>query len=306
MATQDSSTPAVKAPLDEVMLAMDVVDTLRHRRLVVERELGAEARDESLLQRLRDIYRSQGIDVPDAVLEEGVDALRRDRFVYHPAGSGFSRTLAEWYVNRGRWGKWVAGASAILLLVWAGSYFVDASGDRAERTLQNRLDAAYTAVSRINPEQAVLSRADGLRADVTAAIADDDLDAAREGIISLEDLHDRLEQSYELRVVSRPGEPSGVWRIPDVNSSARNYYLIVEAIQDDGRPAERSIRSEEDGATRAVTKWGLRVDPETFQRFVDDKQADGIIDEPVVGRKRRGSLEPDYAVDTTGGAITAW
>jgi hypothetical protein len=306
MATQDTSTPAARAPLDEVMMAMDVVDTLRHRRLVVERELGAEARDESLLQRLRDIYSSQGIEVPDAVLEEGVEALRRDRFVYHRAGSGFSRTLAEWYVARGRWGKWIAGAGAILLLVWAGNYFVGASDDRAGRTLQNRLDAAYTSVTRLNVDQTVVSRADGMRADVSAAIESDDLAAARAGIINLESLQNRLEQSYELRVVSRPGEPSGVWRIPDVNSSARNYYLIVEAIQDDGRPAELSIRSEEDGATRALTKWGLRVDPETFQRFVDDKQADGIIDEPIVGRKRRGSLEPDYAIDTPGGAIAEW
>ena len=31
-------------PLDEVMLAMDVVDTLRHRELLVARELAAEDR----------------------------------------------------------------------------------------------------------------------------------------------------------------------------------------------------------------------------------------------------------------------
>ncbi|HXK56547.1 MAG TPA: DUF6384 family protein, partial [Gammaproteobacteria bacterium] len=49
--------------LSDVMLAMDVVDTLRHRRLLVERELQSDQRDEKLIDRLRDIYRSQGIEV---------------------------------------------------------------------------------------------------------------------------------------------------------------------------------------------------------------------------------------------------
>ena len=61
-------------PLDEVMLAMDVVDTLRHRRNLVERELSEEDRDTRLIERLREIYRNQGIDVPDSVLAAGVAA----------------------------------------------------------------------------------------------------------------------------------------------------------------------------------------------------------------------------------------
>ena len=52
-------------PLDELMLAMDVVDTLRHRELVLQRELQADDRDQRLLERLRDIYESQGIAVTD-------------------------------------------------------------------------------------------------------------------------------------------------------------------------------------------------------------------------------------------------
>src|SRR5919112_5084600 len=67
-----------KAPqsLDEVMLAMDVVDTLRHQENLVSRELSEEQRDAELLERLRQIYRGQGIEVPDRVLQEGVNALK--------------------------------------------------------------------------------------------------------------------------------------------------------------------------------------------------------------------------------------
>ena len=64
------------------MLAMDVVDTLRHKELVLARELTAEDRDAKLLEQLREIYTSQGIVVTDEVLAQGVTALREERFVY--------------------------------------------------------------------------------------------------------------------------------------------------------------------------------------------------------------------------------
>ena len=52
------------------MLAMDVVDTLRHRRALVERELKSADRDRALKKRLKEIYAEQGIDVPDEVLAD--------------------------------------------------------------------------------------------------------------------------------------------------------------------------------------------------------------------------------------------
>ena len=103
-----------KAPLDELMLAMDVVDTLRHKELVLARELSAEDRDEDLVRRLREIYTGQGIVVTDEILAQGVRALREERFVYRPRPAGFSRTVAYAYVSRRRWGKWVGGVTAVL------------------------------------------------------------------------------------------------------------------------------------------------------------------------------------------------
>src|SRR3712207_8628772 len=54
-----SPTDKPSRSLDEVMLAMDVVDTLRHQESLVNRELSEEDRDAQLLQRLRDIYRDR-------------------------------------------------------------------------------------------------------------------------------------------------------------------------------------------------------------------------------------------------------
>src|SRR5918997_1445828 len=80
--------PAVAAgkphTLDDVMMAMDVVDTLRHREDLVRRELSEENREAELIARLRKIYQDQGIDVPDSVLADRVKALEESRFVYTP------------------------------------------------------------------------------------------------------------------------------------------------------------------------------------------------------------------------------
>src|SRR3974390_1234382 len=88
------------AKLDDLMMAMDVVDTLRHRARLVERELNEDAREEQLVSRLRSLYKSQGLDVPDSVIAQGVKALKESRFVYTPPQQGFGRWLANAWVKR--------------------------------------------------------------------------------------------------------------------------------------------------------------------------------------------------------------
>ena len=51
-----------EAQLEDVMAAMDVVDTLRHEQSIAERELDSQGRRERLLQRLRELYTAQGIE----------------------------------------------------------------------------------------------------------------------------------------------------------------------------------------------------------------------------------------------------
>ena len=75
IAAEDDGTTVERPPLDDVMLAMDVVDTLRRRERMVARELDEHGRAEDLKQRLRRIYAQQGLDVPDHVIEQGVAAL---------------------------------------------------------------------------------------------------------------------------------------------------------------------------------------------------------------------------------------
>lgn len=84
---------------------MDVVDTLRRNRRLVERELNVEEREAELLSRLKELYGTQGIEVSDEILKEGVLALREDRFTYKPTPPSFSLRLAKIYIHRRKWGK---------------------------------------------------------------------------------------------------------------------------------------------------------------------------------------------------------
>jgi hypothetical protein len=301
----EATAPAAdsKQPLDEVMLAMDVVDTLRRRERLVQRELDVAGREEDLKERLRKIYAAQGIEVPDRILEEGVAALKEDRFVYQPPQGGLGVKLARLYVTRGRWGKWVLGGIGLVLAALLLNYFVVVAPRAA---LPDELAAAHAQAVALAETEHAKTVASGLLHSAQAALAERDTDAARQALRSLEDLQTALAQEYSLRIVNRPGERSGVWRVPDINTEARNYYLIVEAIDPTGRALEVPVTSEENGRTERVTKWGLRVDEATFQQVARDKQDNGIIERDNFGHKARGHLVPDYALPTTGGAITQW
>jgi len=291
------------APLDDIMLAMDVVDTLRQRRQLVEHELAEPERAQDLIERLRKIYAAQGIEVPEEILAQGVAALAEERFTYRPAAPSTATALARIYVGRGRWGPLLAVAVAVAAMV-VGVYRLEVVAPR--NALAGELAAAHETTVQLASESAAGERADALYTVARTALARHDYAAARTGLSDLRALRFTLEQSYTVRIVNRPGDPSGVWRVPDINTRARNYYLIVEALGPDGRPLTVTVRNEETGASEQVRAWGVRVDEATYQAVARDKQDDGIIQNDIAGQKRAGTLLPSYAIPTTGAAITRW
>ena len=295
------------APLDELMLAMDVVDTIRHQELVLARELEADERDERLLERLREIYTAQGIEVTDEILAQGVKALREERFVYPGPAASFGRSLATLYVTRARWGKWVGSLAAIVVVgLLAFQLLVRGPELRAIETLPVDLQTTYQQIVATTSDASALSDARAMLAGGEAALAARNYEGAGEAVASLRALDARLELQYDLKIVSRPGETSGFWRIPDANTGAQNFYLVVEAIAPNGEALRLPIRNEENQRVERVRRWGLRVDEEAFRRVAADKRDDGIIQDDLVGAKRRGALEPEYSIATTGAAVTEW
>lgn len=294
-----------KRPLDDLMLAMDVVDTLRHRASVVERELGADDRDDQWIERLRSIYSAQGIEVPDHVLAEGVRALKEGRFIYRPPSPGLSLSLARLYVDRWRWGPWVLITCSLFVAVWLG-YVLLVSGPRQRqlRELPLQLASLEKQIGKSAHVESALADAKRIAANGQRAVLAADGESAQTSLNALHELASRLDQEYELRIVSQGS--TGVWRVPAVNSEARNYYIIVQAITPAGNVLTLPIQDEEEGKVRRVNKWGLRVDEATFQSVADDKRDDGIIQKHRFGAKRPGYLEPEYSMPTTGAAITSW
>jgi hypothetical protein len=301
--------------LDELMLAMDVVDTIRHRELLVARELAQGDRDEALKVRLREIYRGQGLEVSDAAIEQGIKALKDSRFVYVPPAPGVGRSLAMAWVRRGIIGRWAGGAAAVCVALWAIGYFgFELPRQRAlaetqlalTQDLPRELRSAAQLVRVETKDAGVLAQVDGFERDGTAALARSDVAGVRANIGALEELRTRLVSTYVVNVVSGEGDTSGVWRVSTVNPGARNYYLIVEAVQADGQRLPVTVVNEETGKSATVTRWGVRVPEAFFNDIRRDKLDNGIIEKNPVGRKLRGEIDPRYLFPKEGGAITSW
>lgn len=314
-ASPDAATGEKPQTLDDLMIAMDVVDTLRHREDLVRRELDEEGREAELIERLRKIYHDQGIEVPDKVLIDGVKALRESRFVYTPPPGGWRRTLLTAWVRRAAYGRRAGIAAAIVGAVLVGYYVVEVRPARLAQeqarielteTLPRGLEQAHANVMAIATDPAAKQRAETLLADGQRAVREGNREAAAKARGELSALVDSLAQEYTLTIVSRPGESTGVWRRPPGRSGARNHYLIVEAVTPKGEKLKLPIRNEETGETETVSRFGVRVPEAVYEAVRRDKTDDGIIRDNVLGIKRRGTLAVDYRMQAEGGFITRW
>lgn len=310
----DIAQGAAAPKLDELMLAMDVVDTLRHQEGLVAKALSEDSRDATLKERLRTLYEGQGLKVSDRILDDGIRALKESRFTYDPAPPSFARTMALLWVGRATVAKVMAVALVAIAVLGGVTYWRVVSTERA--TEAARIEMTVTLPEAVDTAEAALvgealtsdakAEAEQRVAVARAAIAGGNAGAAREAVAALADLRATLAQTYELRIVSRPGERTGVFRVPDVNTRARNYYLIVEAVTPSGDALKMPITSEEDGTVATVDKWGVRVPKPTYDKVAADKSDDGIVEDNILGEKPRGSLAPVYEMDVLPGAITSW
>jgi hypothetical protein len=313
--TEAGMAPSQPQTLDDVMIAMDVVDTLRHREDLVRRELNEEGRESELVARLRQIYRDQGIEVPDAVLAEGVKALKDSRFVYTAAPPGWKRTVLTLWARRQRHGKRLGIAAAALVALFGAHYLLvtrpaKLAQERARieitETLPQQLRLAYADLLTIAEDDAGKQRASALKADAEGAIRAGDRAAMLKVNAELAHLREQVMRQYTLTIVSRAGESTGVWRRPPHGSQARNYYLIVEAVTPQGEKLSLPIRNEETGTVETVSKFGVRVPQDTFETVARDKRDDGIVQKNHFGEKRRGMLAVNYEMPFEGGFITRW
>jgi hypothetical protein len=295
------------AKLEDLMAAMDVVDTLRHDQTVVARELDQAGRRERLLSRLKEMYLAQGIEVPNHVLKEGIRALEEERFKYTPVAPSWKTKLAHIWVSRKRWSKPI-GFLGVLGSVFSGYYYInDVLPERQIRSeLPQQISATTNSIIAVAKSQDIVAQSMDRKRYADSLLEQQEYTGAQEVLTELELVQERLSQTYSMRVVSRQNESSGVWRIPPGETGGRNFYLIVEAIDSMSKVIELTVFNEENNTSEKVGQWGLRVSEETFYQVAADKQDDGVIQNNLVGKKNRGELEPQYSIATTGGTITQW
>ena len=305
----ETPLPTVSAKpekLDDIMLAMDVVDTLRHEREMVASDMNAGERREDLINRLRGIYDAQGISVPDDVLMDGVMALEEERFAYHPPKKGPMTSLAKAYISRRKWLPLVYTVSFIIGSVLAVNYVgfvrpaqVEAKQDQKliNTVLPQRLETARERAVSIAATPELKARAEDLFAAGDIALANNDIAEAKQAAAQLEAFSTALSQSYQLRIVSRFNEASGVYLDSQTNADIRNFYLIVEPVAADGDILELSIEDEEYKSRQTISKFGVRVPKAVFDAVAADKKDDQIIQNDILGAKSRGALDPILSFD---------
>ncbi len=292
--------------LDDVLLAMDVVDTLRHRTRVVDMELNAEAREEQLIARLKEIYGAQGIEVPEKILKDGVKALEEQRFTYKPPENTLSVKLAKLYITRGKWAP-VAGLLAIILIVGSSvGWFAQRAGAAELRGLPAQITRLSTEGQALAVDPAVDARIAAMERTGLRAVEQKDTGEAKDQVASLRDINDQLASEYDVRIRSGANEDTGFYRTPSSNPAGRNYYLVVEAVAPGGGTVNVPVKDEETQKVERVSRWAQRVSVETFDKAKNEKLGTGIISNDILGHKSRGDLDPKYDVPTPGGAITKW
>jgi hypothetical protein len=310
-----TSTAEKPEALDEVMLAMDVADTLGRLDAPAAKGLDAPTRERQLIERLRAIYTEQGIAVSDRILMDGLKAREEARFVYAPPRRGLGVALARLYVGRARWGRWGLGAVAALVLALGGYFFgyrpyalSQAEQVRIEltRTLPGEMDALYQNIYDETKVQTAANEALQWRARGRAAAARGDRAGAEAAVARLTMLRDRLRQEYTLMIVDEDRAKPAFWSFPKSNNEATNYYIVVQAIGPDGSRLSLPVRDSESGETETVSRWGLRVPESVYESVSADKRDDGIIQHNIVGLKQFGFIELDYLVPVLGGAVTRW
>ena len=277
-----------KPPLDDMMLAMDVVDTLRRRERVAKSELDEAGREADLKERLHKIYADQGLEVSDRIIEQAVAALREERFAYKPPPSSLATRLALLYIRRGVWGKWLAGIAGAGVLGTSLFYFLVVAPKAALPRELTDLHREVAAMAQTPDAQSAVNR---VYHAGQAALREDNRAAAKEALAKLGDLRSVLGQEYTLRIVNRPGVMTGVYRIPDVNTGARNYYIVVEGRGPLGPGADRPDPERRDQVRRTGQALGPAGRPAHLQR--GRRGQEGRRDRPARPLRLQGGRSPD-------------
>jgi Family of unknown function (DUF6384) len=319
----------LNADLKGMVQILDIASAIKADKKAVLNELNVESERLKLAKQIKDAARLDGEDLSDDVINMALDAYFSDRFKFIPPKPSAALLFANIYIKRN---LILAICSLILLLTF--SYWLILSNSSpifGVKAQQNRYKAraSYYAnlieeqsklISQIAKEKSLLTEVNNLNSlgeSLAEKPTQDGESIERlEGVAKeINSIREELFKEYEVRIVSREGEKSGIDRYytDDDGKRVSGYYLIVEAVAPDGSILLVNIRNSEDGTSKLVTKWAERVPEVIYFRILEDKKSDGRVDEYLFARKRRGYLNQEVVMEEDSGTplnslgqITSW
>lgn len=297
-ATRDPTT------VPEMLRILDVASALRRERERAQRELAIDETKARLRERLRAAALESGDPVTEAEIEAAIGQYFGSQFEFRPPKPSLRLAIANAWIRR----KQILIAGVVALALGGTGYWLFSSGPMSDRAKLARSEQE-TAASRATV-RAELARARSLAESADAIAAVESLGRRVEALeqgssqeghghaestavaTELRALNAKLTEEYTVRIVSRPGQRSGIDAYFEDAQGKRvsGYYLIVESIDAEGRVRPREIRDAETGRTRSVRTWGEQVPKAVYDRVAKDKSEDGIVDQVGFAKKMRGHL----------------
>ena len=320
-AAAPSAAAAINASMNDMLRMMDVASALRRERETAEAQLDLATAKQQLRKRLMATAEAAGEDVKIEEIDAAIDEYFKRQHRYEDPPASWGRFWASVWVMRN---KLLVALLLVLLLAAivigaivmvnrGGGEPEGGSGDdgaaRAARSAPTRDGRAYAdfetlvaAGLKMAADEDARSRIAAIATDGETAFAANNGVALRTSRRKLDELLERLRAEYEVRIVSRPGQLSGIDR--KFNGRVSGLYLIVEAITPAGKRLTLPIANgEKSGQIFRVKQWGEQVEQRIWDRIVADKKADGVVDENVFARKARGFYRETVVLEDGRGGI---
>lgn len=284
--------------LPEMLRIMDVAREMRLAREAAEVQLDLDDAKAALRARLRAAADASGDPVTDEEIEAAIAQYFDTQHVYSDPPLSVRSFLAHLYVRRTGIAVLLAGFTLAAAIGWAlllrpnapyssagrRSRAATAAVEPVAREVRSVLAIAREPEAKAEAER-VLQEAE----DLASAGKLDELNRLRDSMLRLQR---RLEEEYEVRIVTGPGRKSGIDRYQPTDGRTdkkiSGYYVLVEARSAKGTVVSRSIRNREENRDETVDAWGELVPQAVYERVKKDKADDGVVDETLFAVKRRG------------------
>lgn len=312
--------------IDSLLKVMDAASELRRQREAAHKQLDVQSAREQIREKIKAATDITGEELDDGEIESAISHYFNGLYRFQKPKKGLQYRLAKIYVRRKEISSILTPLLLTLFLLAAGYYGYQGISGRIHQAkvqkvkdlideVPERANAFVNLITDVSLRDDATLRSKELYQEIKSLSAAGKIQEAKKALADLERLHTQLLQSYDIRVVSRYGELSGIDRYITDESGKRasGYYVILEARDKNDKIISLPIRNSETGETEVVTKWGERVSLSVFNVIKADKADNGIVDNNLFAKKKIGLLEREvvfHALENRaqeiGGKITRW